>query len=117
MPFNNIGGKIKGLALVMFWVGVIGSFLASLVCMMVGYTTQSFSHVEMVLAYWLLSVVIFFGGMLASWVGCFFTYGFGELIVKTTEIAENTRPDAEDGVEEADEADEDGFVTHEEVTE
>jgi hypothetical protein len=29
-------------------------------------------------------------GGLASWIGSFFTYGFGELIEKTTEIANNT---------------------------
>ena len=30
-------------------------------------------------------------GSLFSWVGSFCLYGFGELIEKTTEIAENTR--------------------------
>ena len=34
-----------------------------------------------------------FGGALFSWLGSFFTYGFGELIDKATKIERHTRKD------------------------
>lgn len=38
-----------------------------------------------------VGLVVIIVGCLGSWIGSFFTYGFGELIEKTTEIAENTK--------------------------
>lgn len=66
--FNNIGDKIKTLAQVVCWIGVALSVLYGV------YIISEGSGVG-------LLVMIF--GSLLSWVGSFFTYGFGELIELT----------------------------------
>ncbi|MBQ8748051.1 MAG: hypothetical protein IJZ08_09345 [Clostridia bacterium] len=71
--FNNIGGKIKTLAKVLCWTGIILSILVG---------NRRMANDEIV---GLLTAVI---GAFLSWISSFALYGFGELIVKTTEIAE-----------------------------
>ena len=72
--FDNIGEKIKVVAVVFTVLGFIATGLATI---------------------FLWSNGLFFAGLLilivcglASWLGSFLLYGFGELITKTTEIAE-----------------------------
>ena len=76
--YENIGGKIKMLAV---WTAILG--IASSVAF--GF-------------YILIDEEEFFGGLLiavlgslVSWVSTWLLYGFGELIEKVTEIAYNTR--------------------------
>ncbi len=64
--FDNIGEKIKTLATVSCWIGIVASFLGSIVLLLGG---------ELLTA--LLTAV---SGPLASWVGSFVLYGFGDLI-------------------------------------
>ena len=78
--FDNIGSKIKSWAKVVCWVGI-------LVSVIVGIPLFEESP---------LGLLIMIIGSLSSWIGSFFAYGFGELIEKTTEIAENTRPNHSD---------------------
>lgn len=78
--FENIGSKIKALAKVICWAGIIISLIVGIVMLASGGDVGSGVGL----------VVIIVGG-LGSWIGSFFTYGFGELIEKTTEIAENTK--------------------------
>ena len=73
--FKNIGRKIKVLAQVVFWVGVIGSCVAGLVVM-----------AEMESA---IGLLIMLGGGATALISGWLAYGFGELIDKTTEIAQN----------------------------
>ena len=73
----NIGSKIKSLAKAFCWIGVIASIFTGISLMSDGEEVG-------------LLVLLF--GSLFSWIGSFSTYGFGELIEKTSEIAENTRP-------------------------
>lgn len=80
--FDNIGGKIKKLAVVMCILGMIVSFV-----MAVFLWTQNSRDNSTVLAGFLTLGV----GCLGSWIGSFFTYGFGRLIESAEEIAENTR--------------------------
>lgn len=75
--FSNIGGKIKALAKVICWLGIIAAVIAGIVQLAVGATVTG-----------LLTMVF---GALGSWVGSFLLYGFGELIDKTTLIAQNTQ--------------------------
>ena len=39
-----------------------------------------------------IGLVLIVAGPIGSWISSFFVYGFGELIEKTSEIAENTKP-------------------------
>lgn len=77
--FSNIGGKIKTLAQVVTWVGIIASVITGLILV---------SEDDDLI---LIGLLVMVAGSLTFWISSFLLYGFGELIVKTTEIAENTR--------------------------
>ena len=79
--FNNIGGKIKTLARVMCALGICASVLGA--CVLWG--ENSLYNTPTVLSGILLLVI----GSLGSWIGSFFTYGFGELIENTKAIHED----------------------------
>lgn len=79
--FDNIGGKIKTLAMVCCWEGIIGSVFAGILCL---YALRS----EYAL---IIGLPILFGGPLVFWVVSLFVYGFGELIEKATMIEKSTR--------------------------
>lgn len=69
--FSNIGGKIKVLAMVLAWLGIILSVI-------IGIITIRYS---------LIAGLLYAGiGALSSWVGSFLLYGFGELIENVTSI-------------------------------
>lgn len=72
--FNNIGGKIKGLATIICLVGMIGSVIAAFAM----WANEAF----------LPGLVILVVGCLASWIGSFFAYGLGQLIENTDRIRE-----------------------------
>ena len=89
--FNNIGGKIKTLAKVCCWIGIITSILIGLVVIFGG------DVLDQILTYGyyyggygsatagsvVLGIIIMAVGSLLSWIGSFFTYGFGQLIENT----------------------------------
>ena len=77
--FENIGKKIKSLATILCWVGIIAYVIAAIITF---YIDDDLIGIG-----FLLLIV----GPLMSWVGSFFIYGFGELIDKTCDIAKNTR--------------------------
>lgn len=77
--FENIGKKIKSLANILCWVGIIAYVIAAIVMI---------STDEYLIGTGFLLLIV---GPLMSWVGSLFIYGFGELIDKTCDIAENTR--------------------------
>ena len=77
--FDNIGGKIKGLAKAIFYVEAVAAFIAGIVIMSEGD--------EMILFGLLIWVV----GPLVAWVSSWFLYGFGEIIDKLCAIERNTR--------------------------
>ena len=70
--FDNIGGKIKTLAQVFCWIGIVSSALSGLVIMF----DDDF----------LLGILIAAIGALLSWISSFTLYGFGQLI-ENSEIA------------------------------
>ena len=76
--FENIGSKIKTLAIITTIVGLATSVFLGLYIL----TTNA-----------LYGVLIALIGSLVSWLSAFFMYGFGELIEKTTEITKNTKKD------------------------
>lgn len=76
--FDNIGSKIKSLATIVCIVGIVASCLTGLVMM--------FMSGELGFGIFIVGLLIAAIGSLASWVGSFAVYGFGELIDNTTEI-------------------------------
>ncbi len=93
----NIGGEIKTLAVVICIVGIIISVACS-ICMYNNSTRfygMSFDEAAAI------SIAIIIAGPLLSWVGALFVYGFGELIEKTTIIADHvTKPEKEKDIAE-----------------
>ncbi len=69
--FDNIGGKLKVFAKVLCWIGIISSCICAIVLWSINSRYQPTAGAGFL-------VLIF--GCLGSWIGSFFTYGFGELI-------------------------------------
>lgn len=79
--FNNIGKKIKTLAKVFCWIGIIGSILGGIgMC----FGGSSYYGYDFTMA--ISGVVFAIVGSLLSWVGSFMLIGFGELIDNSAEI-------------------------------
>ena len=80
--FDNIGEKIKTLAKVVCWVGIIASVIMGFVAIdSTNDETAGF-----------FSLVLIAGlGSLGSWVGSFVLYGFGELVSNSAIIAETLK--------------------------
>lgn len=82
--FDKIGQKIKGLAKTICIIGIVLSVIAGVAMMAVGGGAGVISG--------LLFIAV---GALLSWVSSFVLYGFGEIICKLSEIAENTKKNLE----------------------
>ena len=91
--FSNIGGKIKTLAKVLCIIGIVLSIIWGLIAMSTNAIALSHgndSEFVVVIVAFLIGISAAAIGGLLSWIGSFCLYGFGELIDKATEIAENT---------------------------
>ena len=77
--FDNIGGKIKTLATVVCFLGIGASIIAA-----IALWAQNDRYTPTIA----LGFGVLIGGSLASWIGSFFTYGFGQLIEDATAIRE-----------------------------
>ena len=91
--FNNIGGKIKTLAKVLCIIGVVLSIIWGLITMStsaIALSRGNDSEFVIVISAFFIGIFVAAIGGLSSWIGSFCLYGFGELIDKATEIAENT---------------------------
>ena len=78
--FDNIGGKIKGLAKTIF-------IIETIICVIAGLVMLAEGTDDLIITALITMIV----GPLTAWVSSWLLYGFGELIEKTCEIAENTR--------------------------
>ncbi len=85
--YSNIGGKIKVLAIVLFVIEAVLSVFSA-------FGMVIFAIGEGELGMFLLSFLICFLGPVIAWVASWVLYGFGELIAKATDIANNTRGEA-----------------------
>jgi len=85
--YNNIGHKIKFLAQLIAWIGIIGSIIHGLVWIVLGIFSGMGGGV---VGGFLIGIGVMIGSFLVSWISSWFMYGYGELIEKTTEIARNT---------------------------
>jgi hypothetical protein len=77
--YDNIGGKIKGLAKASFIVAAIAEVITGIALMATD---------EDLIGYGLL---VMFVGPIVAWVSSWLLYGFGELIDKACDIECNTR--------------------------
>ncbi len=84
--FDNIGKKIKSLANVLCWVGIIAYVIAAIAMFVIAADNPWDAEHYVPIGFAFLIV-----GPLSSWISSFFMYGFGELIDKACEIEENTR--------------------------
>ena len=72
--FDNIGEKIKTLAKVLCWIGIIASVVGA-----IALWAQNSRYYNTIA----LGFGVLIGGAVGSWIGSFFMYGFGELIEET----------------------------------
>ena len=79
--FNNIGKKIKVLAWVICIIGMVASLIGAIALWISAGTSYYGVNAGLILAGFVTLIV----GCVASWVGSFFCYGFGQLIDKTEE--------------------------------
>ena len=77
--FDNIGGKIKFLAIIICILGIIASIAYGCSIIILRGTSSL-----------LLGLVIIIGGSILSWISVFMTYGFGQLIENSDIIAEQS---------------------------
>ncbi len=82
--FNNIGRKIKILAQVICWIGIICSVVLGVVIM----ATEDDLPV--------LGFVLMLIGPVVSWVSSFVLYGFGQLIENTERLPLNAEKSCAD---------------------
>ena len=88
--FNNIGRKIKTLAKVLCWLGIIASVISGIVMVLTGV---AFNRASVVRGYSATvdselggaaavvgGIVMMVVGSLVSWIGSFCMYGFGQLV-------------------------------------
>lgn len=80
--FDYIGKKIKSLANVLCWVGIIGYAIAGIIVITIGIEESEDGLTA-------LGVALLIAGPFVSWVSSFFMYGFGEIIDKTCNIEKN----------------------------
>lgn len=85
--FENIGEKIKSLAKILCWAGIVASVLIA-IKFFIEAEEGSYRTEDL---YMTLGLIFLFIGPLISWINSFFIYGFGELIERTNEVALNTR--------------------------
>lgn len=74
--FENIGSKIKNLAIVFTCIGFVASFIT-------GFTVMPFGIIYIVV------------GCLISWIGSMLIYGFGQLIENTDKLVNKLSPEEE----------------------
>ncbi len=96
--FDNIGGKIKTLAKVLCWIGIILSIILGIIMIIgganvasnssYGYSSRSSGTTGASVLVGILTMVL---GSLGSWISSFFAYGFGQLIEDTEAIRRNTK--------------------------
>ncbi len=70
--FDNIGNKVKGLAIFACAVGIIGSLIGAIVLWVNGLIGAGFGTL--------------FGGCLSAWIGSWVIYCIGDTNVRTTEL-------------------------------
>ena len=79
--FDNIGGKIKTMAKVLLWIGIVSSLVGGIVLIAIDD--------DLIPA----GIGAFVGGSLLSWLGSFLIYGFGQLIEDNQALRRKLAPE------------------------
>ena len=83
--FKNIGGKIKGLATVICWIGIIISIIVGIVFFIEAGNAGRSRRTTAIIT----GVGTIVGGSLVSWIGSFLLYGFGQLVENSDKVAKS----------------------------
>ena len=94
--FNNIGKKIKTLAKVVCWIGIIGGIISGLSLIAVGaagsgITVSSNGSTSFVggMALIIAGVILLVLLPLLAWVSSFMLYGFGDMVDNVSELKQS----------------------------
>ena len=94
--FTNIGKKIKVLAKVLCWIGIIGGIISGISLIAVGangagISTRYYGSSSFVggTAMIVVGVVILILLPLLSWISSFILYGFGEMVDNTSDVKQS----------------------------
>ena len=79
--FDNVGAKIKSVAVTVTWIGIILSCVSGLIVMVSNGDNGGL---------FFSGLLIIIVGCLASWLGSLALYGFGQLIENSDVLAENS---------------------------
>lgn len=89
--YKNIGGKIKWMARIYCWIGIVVSVVAGLAVMVGGggmmFAFRSFGLGGLSWYMVLLGLVVMAAGSFLSWISSFFLYGLGQLIENSDVMA------------------------------
>ncbi len=80
--FDEIGKKIKKLAEILCWIGIVVSIIMTFVLWGIG--ADSYEPESYIWSGLIIGIL----GSLTSWVGSFFMFGFGDLIDSTAQLKE-----------------------------
>lgn len=78
--FNNMGRKIKVLAKILCWIGIIASAVFGFL-----FGTKDDETLSLIIG---IAIIIF--GTLFSWIGSFLLYGFGQLVENSDILVQNS---------------------------
>ena len=97
--FNNIGKKIKTLAKVLCWIGIILSVITGIAIMAGGgnYSYLSMNGMQISVdsgAAVVVGILTILLGVLISWIGSFVLYGFGQLVDNSDKLVEKAEKNA-----------------------
>ncbi len=84
--WSNIGHKIKTLAKVICWIGIVLSVLVGIMAIATGGTLQSYGYTYNTGNNILTGILVIVLGVLGSWLGSLTMYGFGELVERAMNI-------------------------------
>lgn len=84
--FNNPGGKIQGLAKVLFVLGVIGYSIGGIILIVMGIQASNSYYDDMAWMYYVGGVLAIGVGVLISWLGVLFMFAFGNLVENVERI-------------------------------
>ena len=90
--FDNIGGKIKGLAKIICWIGIIACVITGIALISdasKGDRYYRYTDGGEVFA----GILVMILGSVLSWVGSFVLYGFGELVENSAKLVSQIKPD------------------------
>lgn len=85
--FDNIGGKIKKLAVILCIIGIIASVIGALFL----WITASRVRYGYGTTYVIYGFVVLIGGFLTSWIGSFGLYAFGTITENSDYLVEQNR--------------------------